>query len=62
MLLIGKPNTNNLLDQQMKACQQRQADYAEETDYGDLPGNQAVWESRIQEELRALQAFAASAR
>ncbi|HEX8425599.1 hypothetical protein [Hymenobacter sp.] len=60
MLLIGKPDINELLNELMKASQVRQAEYADETDYGTLPGTQAVWEAKIQEELQALQAYKAS--
>ncbi|UOQ66409.1 hypothetical protein [Hymenobacter volaticus] len=60
MILIGKPDINDLVNQQMKASQIRQAEYAEETDYGTLPGTQAVWEAKIQQELQALEAYKAS--
>jgi hypothetical protein len=60
MILIGKPDINELVNQQLKASQMRQAEYAEETDYGTLPGAQAVWEAKIQQELQALQTYKAS--
>ena len=60
IVLIGKPDVNELMEEQLKACQQRQAEYAEATDYGSLLGTQAVWESQIQKELQELQAYKAS--
>lgn len=60
MLLLGKPDMNELLEAQMKAMQLRQAAYAEETNYGTLAPKQATWEQVVLQELEALAAYQAS--
>ncbi|KAA9333169.1 hypothetical protein F0P96_09320 [Hymenobacter busanensis] len=60
ILLFGKPDINELFNEQMKDSQQRQALYVNETNYGTLSVEQATWEKQIMLELQNLQAFQAS--
>ncbi|TGE27563.1 hypothetical protein [Hymenobacter metallicola] len=60
MVLLGKPDINELLAGQMKECQLRQVRYTEETNYATLPDKQAAWEQQIRAELQELQAFEAT--
>lgn len=58
VLLWGKPSLDDVINEQLRASQQRQVAYIEETAYGSVPEKQAAWEQQIQQELRDLAAYA----
>jgi hypothetical protein len=58
IVLIGKPDINDLFREAYEAATKRQAQYTDETDYGLFVDKQENWERLIAEELAALQAFA----
>jgi hypothetical protein len=58
MLLLGKPDMNDLFREAYEAATKRQAQYADETNYGLYVDKQENWERTIAAELAALQPFA----
>ena len=58
IVLLGKPDVNDLFREAYEAATKRQAQYADETNYGLFVDKQENWERTIAAELAALQAFA----
>ena len=58
MLLIGKPDINDLIRLAYEAANKRQIQYADETKYGYFVDKQADWEQQLTKELAELSAFA----
>ena len=58
ILLIGKPDLNDLIRVGYETAHQRQIQYADETKYGLFVDKQETWEKQLAEELAALAAFA----
>lgn len=58
IVLIGKPDVNDLFREAYEAAAKRQAQYADETNYGLFVDKQENWERAIAAELAALQIFA----
>jgi hypothetical protein len=58
ILLLGKPDMNDLFREAYEAATKRQAQYADETNYGLYVDKQENWERTIAAELAALQPFA----
>lgn len=58
IVLLGKPNINDLFREAYEVSAKRQAPYADETNYGLFVDKQDNWERVIAAELAALQAFA----
>jgi hypothetical protein len=57
ILLLGKPDMNDLFREAYDAATKRQAQYADETNYGLYVDKQENWERTIAAELAALQPF-----
>jgi hypothetical protein len=58
MILIGKPDINDLIRVAYETAHERQIQYADETKYGLFVDKQAAWEKQLADELTALAAFA----
>jgi hypothetical protein len=58
IVLLGKPDINDSFREAFEAATKRQAQYADETNYGLFVDKQENWERTIAAELAALQAFA----
>ncbi|WP_460555040.1 hypothetical protein [Hymenobacter daeguensis] len=58
MVLIGRPDLNDLIRSAYETAHERQIQYADETKYGLFVDKQAAWEKQLTEELAALAAFA----
>ena len=58
MILVGKPDMNDLIRGAYEAAHKRQIQYADETKYGLFVDKQMAWEKQLAEELAALAAFA----
>ena len=58
ILFLGKPDVNDLFREAYEGATKRQAQYADETNYGLYIDKQENWERTIAAELAALQAFA----
>jgi hypothetical protein len=58
MILIGKPDINDLIRGAYETANKRQIQYADETKYGLFVDKQMAWEKQLAEELAALAAFA----
>ncbi|SHI36394.1 hypothetical protein SAMN02745146_0655 [Hymenobacter daecheongensis DSM 21074] len=57
IIMVGKPDLQELSAQLLKEDQQRQVKYTEETAYGTIEQAQEAWERQILKELQELQAF-----
>ncbi|OGX90240.1 hypothetical protein BEN49_07265 [Hymenobacter coccineus] len=58
IILIGKPDVNDLLRVTWEAANQRHIQYADETKYGLFLDKQAGWEKQLTAELAELATFA----
>ena len=58
IILIGKPDVNDLFSAAYESASKRHIQYADETKYGLFVDKQAEWENQLATELAALAAFA----
>jgi hypothetical protein len=58
IILVGKPNTNDLFQSAYEAASKRQIQYADETNYGLFVDKQENWERQLADELKALAPYA----
>lgn len=58
MLLVGKPDMNDLIRVAYEAVHERQIQYADETKYGLFVDKQQQWEKQLAKELAELAEFA----
>ncbi|WP_157886733.1 hypothetical protein [Hymenobacter sp. PAMC 26628] len=58
IILMGKPDVNDLFRATYESANQRQIQYADETKYGLFLDKQKAWKKQIENELLELSAFA----
>ena len=58
IILVGKPDVNDLFRVAYEAANQQQIQYADETKYGLFLDKQEAWEKQLAAELAELSAFA----